>query len=259
MNMNINEKEIEQASRKIDLSGFKMQDELNPKIWDKDQKMKPEVKKTLLKIADDYFESLDLPGVDIEDVTMTGSLANYNWSEFSDVDLHVMYDFNESGDKKELVAELFKLKKTLFNSTHDITVKGYDVELYVQDTNEPHVSSGVYSVLYDEWINEPSPEEVTIDESKLTEKVNQWMDIIDLVIEDVQESDEDLESIIGKIDKVKDKLKKYRSCGLEKNGEYSYENLVFKFLRRNGYIQKLFDFENEIIDKRLSLEGEEII
>jgi len=190
---------------------------------------------------------------------MTGSLANYNWSEFSDVDLHVMYDFNESGDKKELVQELFKIKKTLFNSTHDITVKGYDVELYVQDTNEPHISSGVYSVMYDEWIKEPSPEEVSIDESKLRGKVEQWKDIIDLLIDDIEEGDEDLEEVNEKIDKVKDKLKKYRSCGLEKNGEYSYENLVFKFLRRNGYIQKLFDFQNEIMDKRLSLEREEII
>jgi hypothetical protein len=245
------------------LKSFYVKDELNPKIWENPEdpsnaKMKDDIRERLIEIANEFINFLGLD-IFVQDVTMTGSLANYNWSEFSDVDLHVMYDFNESGDKKELVAELFKLKKTLFNSTHDITVKGYDVELYVQDTNEPHVSSGVYSVLYDEWINEPSPEEVTIDESKLTEKVNQWMDIIDLVIEDVQESDEDLESIIGKIDKVKDKLKKYRSCGLEKNGEYSYENLVFKFLRRNGYIQKLFDFENEIIDKRLSLEGEEII
>ena len=56
-----------------------------------------------------------------------------------------------------------------------------------------------------------------------------------------------------KIKKYKDKLKKYRTCGLEKDGEYSDENLVFKVLRRNGYIEKLFDFENKYIDKQLSL------
>ena len=245
------------------IKSFYVKDELNPKIWDNpdnasDAKMKDDIRKSLLDIANEFVNFLGLE-IFVQDVTMTGSLANYNWSEFSDVDLHIMYDFNESGDKKELVQELFKIKKTLFNSTHDITVKGYDVELYVQDTNEPHISSGVYSVLYDEWIKEPSPEEVTIDESKLKEKVNQWKDIIDLVIEDVEEGDEDLETIIEKIDKVKDKLKKYRSCGLEKEGEYSYENLVFKFLRRNGYIQKLFDFQNDIMDKSLSLEGEKII
>ena len=245
------------------IKSFYVKDELNPKIWENPEdpsnaKMKDDIRERLLEIANEFISFLGLE-IFIQDVTMTGSLANYNWSEFSDVDLHIMYDFNESGDKKDLVAELFKLKKTLFNSTHDIKVKGYDVELYVQDTNEEHFSSGVYSVLFDEWINEPSPEEVTIDEGKLKSKVNQWMDIIDLVIEDINDGDENLEEVIGKIDSVKDRLKKYRSCGLEKDGEYSYENLVFKFLRRNGYIQKLFDFENEIMDKRLSLEGEETI
>jgi len=245
------------------IKSFYVKDELNPKIWENpdnpsDAKMKEDIRKRLMEIAYEFVNFLGLE-IFVQDVTMTGSLANYNWSEFSDVDLHIMYDFNESGDKKELVQELFKIKKTLFNSTHDITVKGYDVELYVQDTNEPHVSSGVYSVLYNEWIKEPSPEEVTIDEEKLKQKVDQWKDIIDLVIDDIEEGDEDLDTVIEKLDKVKDKLKKYRSCGLEKDGEYSYENLVFKFLRRNGYIQKLFDFQNDIMDKRLSLEGEENI
>ena len=111
MNMDINEKEIEQATRKIDLSGFKIQDELNPKIWDKDQKMKLEVKKTLLKIADDYFESLGLPGVDIEDVTMTGSLSNYNWSKYSDVDLHIVVDYNDLPMDRDLVLDFLKTIK----------------------------------------------------------------------------------------------------------------------------------------------------
>jgi len=157
------------------------------------------------------------------------------------------------GDEKELYKDLFKLKKTLFNSTHDITVKGYEVELYVQDINEPHVSTGVYSVLFNEWVIEPSKEEVNINQKIIKDKVSQWEDIIDLVIDDVEESNDDLETSLGKIKKVKDKLKKYRGCGLEKEGEYSYENLVFKYLRRNGYIQKLFDFQNNITDKRLSL------
>ena len=54
--------------------------------------------------------------------------------------------------------------------------------------------------------------------------------------------DDDFQSSIEMIEKIKDRLKDYRSAGLEREGEYSYENLVFKFLRRNGYIQKLFDF-----------------
>ena len=77
--------------------------------------------------------------------------------------------------------------------------------------------------------------------------------MIDTVIEDIESGDEDLEEGLLKIDKLKDRLKKYRQSGLEKEGEYSYENLVFKFLRRSDYIQKLFDFQNNFVDDRLSL------
>jgi len=239
------------------ISSFYIQDELNPEIWNESEDgsytMKEEVRNSLLAIANEFVDFLGIE-IFVSDITMTGSLANYNWSEFSDIDLHIMYDFTEAGEQKELYKELFKLKKTLFNSTHDIRVKGYEVELYVQDSSEPHFSTGVFSVMFDEWINEPTKESVKIDDKKLEEKAQQWMDIIDTVIDNV--SDEDLNVALETIDKVKDKLKKYRSCGLEREGEYSYENLVFKFLRRNEYIQKLFDFTNELVDKRLSLEEE---
>lgn len=239
------------------ISSFYIQDELNPEIWNESEDgsytMKDEVRNSLLAIANEFVDFLGIE-IFVSDITMTGSLANYNWSEFSDIDLHIMYDFTEAGEQKELYKELFKLKKTLFNSTHDIRVKGYEVELYVQDSSEPHFSTGVFSVMFDEWINEPTQESVKIDEKKLEEKAEQWMDIIDTVIENV--SDDELNQALETIDKVKDKLKKYRSCGLEREGEYSYENLVFKFLRRNNYIQKLFDFTNELVDKRLSLEQE---
>jgi hypothetical protein len=246
---------MEQNDRII--SSFYIQDKLNPEIWNESEDgsytMKEEVRNSLLTIANEFVDFLGIE-IFVSDITMTGSLANYNWSEFSDIDLHIMYDFTEAGEQKELYKELFKLKKTLFNSTHDIKVKGYEVELYVQDSSEPHFSTGVFSVMFDEWINEPTQESVKIDDKKLQEKAQQWMDIIDTVIENV--SDEELETALDTIDKVKDKLKKYRSCGLEREGEYSYENLVFKFLRRNEYIQKLFDFTNELVDKRLSLEQE---
>ncbi len=239
------------------ISSFYIQDELNPEIWNESEDgsytMKEEVRNSLLAITNEFVDFLGIE-IFVSDITMTGSLANYNWSEFSDIDLHIMYDFTEAGEQKELYKELFKLKKTLFNSTHDIRVKGYEVELYVQDSSEPHFSTGVFSVMFDEWINEPTKESVKIDDKKLEEKAQQWMDIIDTVIDNV--SDEDLNIALETIDKVKDKLKKYRSCGLEREGEYSYENLVFKFLRRNEYIQKLFDFTNDLVDKRLSLEQE---
>jgi len=222
------------------ISSFKVQDTLNPKIWDNvdgDPKMKPVVKNRLLEIA---YEFIDFLGIDIviTDIIMTGSLSNYNWSKFSDVDLHIVANYNQFPQSQiDVYKEYFNLKKILFNEKHDITIYGYDVELYVQDESETHFSSGVYSVLFDEWANKPEKESIKIDKKKLKEKSEQWMDIIDGVIDNVKDEDIDTEKEI--IKKYKDKLKKYRTCGLEKGGEYSIENLVFKVLRRNGYIEKL--------------------
>ena len=250
------------------LSSFHLQDELNPKIWElpnerfmSDPKgqvevMVPKVRERLLEIAYEFIEFL---GVDviISDVVMTGSLANYNWSKYSDVDLHLIADFGQFSEKElPLYEELFKLKKTLFNDKHNIKIYEYDVELYVQDESEAHFSSGEYSVLFNEWITEPKKENVEIDTTLIKTKSEHWMKIIDEVIDNSK--DKSLESGVDSINKVKDKLKKYRTAGLEDGGEMSDENLVFKVLRRNGYIQKLFDFQNEYQDKKLSLKEKSI-
>ena len=234
-----------------------VRDRLNPEIWltsKKESKMKPEIRERLLDIANQFVEFLDVP-VFVDDVIMTGSLANYNWSNYSDVDLHIIVDFTQFPEEQiELFQKLFTLKKILFNTNHDITIKNFEVELYAQDEKEIHTSSGVYSVLYDEWITKPEKINVKVDNTVLMNKVKSWTEKIDEVIEDVKESN-DLEKSKEIIDKLKKKLKDYRGEGLSGDGEFSYENLVFKFLRRNGYIEKLFNFEDKLIDKTLSLEN----
>jgi predicted nucleotidyltransferase len=245
------------------LSSFHLKDKLNPKIWvlpneramsdpkGQMETMRPKVRERLIDIADEFIDFL---GVDVivSDVMMTGSLANYNWSQFSDIDLHIIVDFEQFSDRElPLYEELFKLKKTLFNDKHNITIFGYDVELYVQNESESHFSSGEYSVLYDEWITKPKIDNTEVDTELIKKKSQQWMNQIDMVIENAKK--EPLDVAIDLIDKYKDKIKKYRTAGLEKGGEMSDENLVFKVLRRNGYIQKLFDFQTEYKDEKLSL------
>jgi len=251
--MKINEKEIEQASKDIDLSGFKMQDNLNPKIWDKDQKMKSEVKKNLLKIADDYFESLELPGVDIEDVTMTGSLANYNWSKYSDVDLHIVVDYDDLPMERDLVQDFLKSKSSAWNKEHDVTIYGYDVELYVQDINEPHHSTGVYSVLNNEWNIKPEKKKISIDDKSVKDKANLLMDRIEDIYDEMDEVEN--ETTVKRVDKLTDKIKKMRQSGLDKGGEFSVENMVFKVLRRNGMLDRLYDIKTVAYDKSVTLES----
>jgi hypothetical protein len=233
------------------LSSFHLRDDLNPKIWESSDKMNPKVRERLLNIAYEFIDSL---GVDVvvSDVVMTGSLANYNWSQYSDIDLHIMADFNQFSEKElPLYEELFNLKKTLFNDKHNLTIFGYDVELYVQDESESHFSSGEYSVLHNEWETKPKKDNTEVDIELIQSKSEKWMKLIDDVLENAK--DEPLDIAVEMIDKYKDKIKKYRTAGLEKGGEMSDENLVFKVLRRNGYIQKLFDFKNDFIDKTLSM------
>lgn len=239
------------------INSFYLQDEFNPNIWDnsddpKSVKLKAEIRKRLLKVANLFIDYLDTD-LFIQDVIFVGSLVGYNWSEFSDFDIHILIDLDES-ENREMTEELFRLKKTVFNAAHDIFIKGFETELYVQDANEKNESQGVYSLLNDEWLKKPEKENFKIDKKKLMTKVNQWMDIIDGVLENAE--DEDIEDAVKLVKKYREKLRKYRTCGLKKEGEYSYENLVFKFLRRNGYIAKLENFKNEFVDKKLSLEQE---
>lgn len=239
---------------------FGTKETLNPKIWNDvetdDPVLKNSIRVALLRIAGEFMDFL---GEDlfVDDIRFTGSLANFNWSEFSDIDLHLYVDFSQFDAKdRSVYKELFQLKKTLFNTTHKITVKGYEVELYAEDVNETHFSTGVYSVLFDEWVHKPEKENVKIDREFLIKKVSGVMETIDGLMEDIV--DDDLDIALQKIEKFKEKLKKYRSSGLEKDGEFSYENLVFKFLRRNQYIDKLYDFKNKLMDKKLSLENQEV-
>ena len=172
--------------------------------------------------------------------------------EFSDVDLHVLINFKQFPEKhRSLYVELLDLKKVLFNLKYNIKVKGFDVELYAQDKSVTSFSSGVYSVLFDKWESFPNKEKVEIDKEAILNKTNQWTQIIDSAIEEA--SDKNLEDGLKILNKFKDKLKKYRTSGLEEGGEYSNENLVFKALRRNGYIGKLYDFKNKLMSNKLSL------
>jgi predicted nucleotidyltransferase len=237
------------------IKSFKSQDELNPKIWEKDgksYKMKSDVREKLLETANLFIDSL---GVDviITDIIMIGSLVNYNWSKYSDIDLHVVVNFNQFPENsKDLYLEFFDLKKVVFNQKHNITMFDYDVECFVQKEDETTFSSGIYSILYDMWMNEPKKlGSDDVDKELLKDKASQWMRIIDGLIENLKDEDPDEIKLLVK--KYKEKLKKFRNCGLEKGGEMSLENLVFKLLRRNGYIEKLYDTPTEIIDKKLSM------
>jgi hypothetical protein len=227
---------------------FRIKDDLNPKIWD-DFEIDQQVREDLLKIAQDFYASTDLE-TDVEDIVLTGSLANYNWSEkYSDYDLHILIDFTKVNDVVELVKKYVDSAKSVWNKEHDIKIKGYEVEVYIQDISEPHKSTGVFSLLNDRWNVKPEKVNFEPDEDMIAEKGKSVMMMVDELEKQIDEDKYD--AFIEKVQKVWEKVKNYRKSGLEEEGgELSMGNLVFKFLRRNGYVGKIIELKKESYDKQ---------
>jgi hypothetical protein len=217
---------------------------LNPKIWHKDQ-LDPAVVDKLKQIAEAFeeFVGIDLA---VTDYTITGSNANYTWTQYSDLDLHIII----SGEVSEEARELFSAKKALWGEQHNITIKGLPVEVYIQGESEPHHSTGVFSIARNEWVEEPKKVKPSVDDASVKAK-------LDSVMHDVQTAI--LSKDIKKLRLVKEKLTKMRQSGLERAGEWSVENLVFKTLRNMGLIDQMTDLIRELEDQQLSLEQTNVL
>ena len=232
-----------------EIAGVHAHDELDPIFWT-DKKLDAEVRDKLLKIAAEFYQKLDLPAP-ILDITLTGSEANYNYSSRSDLDLHIVINYSEVDDNGKLVKDFLTMAKTNWNRNHEILLKNHEVEIYVQDINEPHHSTGVYSLLNDRWVIEPVKEEFQVSKQAIEQKATAIENLIEMVLElKIQNK---YEEAYGEADRLMQKIVRYRQCGLEKGGEYSIENLVFKTLRHNEYLKKLSDLKKEAYDKLMSL------
>jgi len=232
---------------------FEPHNELNKDFWNQPgEKLDPEIRQKLLEIAQDFIDGSEAAGAPLKDITFTGSLANFNYSPFSDVDLHVLYDFGDINEDEDLVRAYFQAAKSVWNNTHDIEMLGYEVEIYGQDVKDPHTASGLYSVLNDEWIVKPDRQDPQIDHRDVEMKARDIEKQIDEVVELYEE--DKYEEAIKQADRLKDKIRRFRKAGLEDVGEYSVENLAFKTLRRNGYLGILSDTKTNAYDKMMSLE-----
>jgi hypothetical protein len=213
---------------------------LNPIFWS-DGKFDQEVRTKLLQIATDFYTDLQVEAP-IIDIHLTGSLANFNWTEHSDLDVHVIMDFTQIGEDSELVKSALDGKRFIWNLRHPVKIKGFDVELYAQDKDEPHVASGLYSLMKDEWITEPQPSNPQIDEKDITRKVEAYkVEILELEKEVKNADSDQAREAQDRISALKQKIMKARKEGLANNGEFSIENLVFKSLRNDGWIERLID------------------
>ena len=222
-------------------------EKLSSKLWDEKRRLKKDIRKKLLSIVDMFEEYLGV-SVDIEDITLTGSYANYNYTPYSDIDLHLIVNFNSLTRVKDLPKEFYSAKKSLWNDKHDIKINGIEVEIYPQDKNEPHKSSGVYSILNDKWLTEPKKFKTEVDVSNVKEKYLKIKTYLDNAIKDAKK-DKDYREV----ERALKKIRNMRKSGLEKAGELSEENLVYKILRAEGILQKLFDLKFDLVSKNYSI------
>lgn len=232
---------------------------LNERIWPNGI-LNSEVRLRLLDIADDFISFINVPWVKPADVVITGSIANYNWSSFSDVDLHVMMDFSKVDERIEFVKEYFTAKKNEWNAAHDdLKIYGFRVELYVQDVDEANASTGVYSLYRNEWIKKPERARFNVENmqsfNEAAEMTCRIMRRIDRIAEQAcSEADTSrIRAVHSRAAAMFRRLKKMRAEGLAENGEYSMGNIVFKILRRSEYLAKLADARQLSYDRMNSL------
>jgi hypothetical protein len=215
--------------------------ELNPKLWNHDR-LRSEVKGALIRIAEDFLKFVDVP-VEVVDIRLAGGNANYNYSEHSDIDLHIIADFSQVKCDRE-VAELFDTKRLLYKRDHDITIKGIPVELYIEDLDHPAVSAA-YSIVKDTWQKEPQQKLPQYVEKSVKKAVEMWHKIIKTAI---------MSGDLNTCRQCLSLLRKYRKMGLKTpDGEFSTANLVYKSLRNDHTIEGITTLINLLHDRSLSV------
>lgn len=234
----------------VDAESFEKNEELEPHFWS-NNKLDPRISRRLTKIANDFVDGLEVP-VEIEDIRFTGSLANYNWSKYSDVDLHIVVDFDKIDEDTELVKSFFDSVRMRWNDMHDIKIRGYEVEIYVENVGDVHKSSGIYSITDDEWVVEPDPTSVDFDIHQARKKSDDIETQVNLLQHVLDRGN--YKAVLRGVDRLKDKIRRMRKAGLDSPAqEFSSENIAFKILRREEVLQKLSDLKYDAYDRLMSV------
>lgn len=240
---------IKQSDFDFNTGLLKPKDSLYTKFW-KNNKLDPVIARKLMAIADDVIESLGIQD-QVEDVVITGSIASYNWHEMSDIDLHIMLDFDKIDDNFDLVKRMLDQTRINWNKRHNILIHGKEVELYFQHYTEPHEANGLWSLEIERWLAMPVRLDPEIDIITTEKKAEAIARQIEHLFELFQQ--EKFKETYEYADKVKTKIAKMRQMGLSDEGIYSPENLAFKMLRNAGYLEKLSALKIEAYDRMMSI------
>jgi hypothetical protein len=233
----------------VEPDSFDKNSQLEPHFW-KEDKLRPKIAQRLIKIAKDFLEGLEVD-VEIDDIRFTGSLANYNWSKYSDIDLHLVVDFSKLDSDTEMVKSFFDASRMRWNGLHAIKIYGYEVEVYVENVGDVHRSSGIYSIMNESWVVEPDPTDVTFDFAIARMKSDDILTQINMIEKIAADNPR---SALSSIERLKKKIRNMRSAGLKtKEQEFSPQNIAFKILRREDALQRLSDLRHDAYDRTMSM------
>ena len=231
-----------------------MKDTLQSNIWNKDFTINPDVRKNLLKIAKDFVEFVKIKNLKIVDIIVTGSIAGYSWHAKSDVDLHLVLDLTNFGKHERFIEEYLQTKKALWNQNHIIDMFGFDVEVYPENKAKKQTAAGIFSLAKNKWLITPVKKDVKVDKELVKKKYQSEVDKILQIEDETKKKNFDYGKTIGDIDKFKERWREKRTAAIREEGEFSVENLVFKMLRHNGFLEKLTDLKRDLYDNALTLE-----
>tara|TARA_Y100000034_G_scaffold110339_1_gene142424 strand:+ start:209 stop:1141 length:933 start_codon:yes stop_codon:yes gene_type:complete len=235
----------------VERESFDAKDILEPNLWIDGDNLSPAVRDRLIEIAENFIRGLDIEVAPV-DVRLTGSIANYNWSDYSDIDLHIVVDFDELDSDPVIVKKFFDASRLRWNDRHDVKIFGYEVEIYVEDAREQHHSSGVYSLLKEDWLVEADPDQAqdawSVEARKKTDDILTQLNLIQHVLPRKPKA------ALRSIERLRRKISNMRRAGLEsKEREYSTGNVVFKMLRREDALRRLNDLKDQAYDAAFSI------
>jgi predicted nucleotidyltransferase len=222
---------------------MKLHDTLNPLLWEQNR-LKPLVLRKIKQIGELWLDFVNIPNSNVDDVIFTGSNANYNYTKFSDIDIHYIVDKKKLKCNK-FIDDYLLDKKRLFSENYDLKIFGYSVEMYVQDKDESMPKNqGIFSIKNNTWIVKPHKIKLDIDDDTVLKKTKYILKRIESVLK---------LNNIESLQKLKEKLRNYRKSGLQLSGEFSLENLVYKNLRNIEVLQFIDDKINDLIHKKYSI------
>lgn len=223
---------------------FEIHDILNPKIWDKNNSLLPDVQTKILEIVEEFRNNLEIH-LDVADIHLVGSNASYNYTQYSDLDIHIITNMELYDSSQEIIQAYFNAERSNFNKNYDITIRGIHAELYIEDINASTFSNGIYSVFENRWIIFPKKLE-NVPQIDISKEINLYTNKINNLIN----NNLDINNIINIINK----LYIIRKNSLLVDGEFGKGNLIFKELRNLGLLDKLKDLIKQERSKQLTLE-----